>query len=58
LIESVHGAGSPAAQKIMFNRLYDYEKAGGIAKALSWIKVTVKWPKAPELRRPSESEKL
>ncbi len=28
LIESVHGAGSPAAQKIVFNRLYDYEKAG------------------------------
>jgi Aromatic ring hydroxylase len=58
LIESVHGAGSPAAQKIMFNRLYDYEKAGEIAKALSRIKVTVKWPKAPEPRRPSESEKL
>ena len=58
LIESVHGAGSPAAQKIMFNRLYDYEKAGEIAKALSRVKVTVKWPKAPELRRPSETEKL
>jgi 4-hydroxybutyryl-CoA dehydratase/vinylacetyl-CoA-Delta-isomerase len=58
LIESVHGAGSPEAQKIMFSRLYDYEKAGEIAKALSRIKVTVKWPKTPELRRPSESEKL
>jgi len=57
LIESVHGAGSSAAKKIVFNRLYHYEMAGGIAKSLSRIKVTVKWPKIPELRRPAKSEK-
>ena len=59
LIESVHGAGSSVAKKIVFNRLYHYEMAGGggIAKSLSRIKVTVKWPKIPELRRPAKSEK-
>ena len=29
LIESVHGAGSSVAKKIVFNRLYHYEMAGG-----------------------------
>ncbi len=57
LVESVHGAGSPAAQKIMFTRLYDFQKAEEIAKSLARVKVTVKWPKEPEPRRPSEAQK-
>ncbi len=37
LIESLHGAGSPAAQRIMMSRLYDFEKAEKIAKYLARI---------------------
>ncbi len=47
LIESVHGAGSPQAQRIMIGRLYDYEFAERIAKRLARIE-DVKFPRQVE----------
>jgi 4-hydroxybutyryl-CoA dehydratase/vinylacetyl-CoA-Delta-isomerase len=38
LTESIHGAGSPQAQKIMINRLFDIESAKSLAYRLCGIK--------------------
>jgi len=57
MIESVHGAGSPEAQRISMNRLYDFEQAETYAKRLANIRVTVKWPKEVEPYRTSDAEK-
>lgn len=57
LIESVHGAGSPAAQKIVFSRLYDFQGAEAIARRLARMRGPEP-PGASELHRKSEIEKL
>lgn len=57
-IESVHGAGSPAAQRIMFTRLYDMNYAEDIAKRLVGKKTDLKFRPKAEPWRDSEAEKL
>ncbi|BFH72156.1 4-hydroxyphenylacetate 3-hydroxylase family protein [Sulfurisphaera javensis] len=57
-IESVHGAGSPAAQRIMFSRLYDLNYAEEIAKRLAGKKTDLKFKPNAEPWRDSETEKL
>ena len=57
-IESVHGAGSPAAQRIMFSRLYNLSYAEEVAKRLAGMKSNVKFTKKVEPWRESETEKL
>ncbi|MEW9491884.1 MAG: 4-hydroxyphenylacetate 3-hydroxylase family protein [Candidatus Aramenus sulfurataquae] len=58
MIESVHGAGSPAAQRIMFSRLYDLNYAEEVAKRLAGMKNNAKFSTNAEPWRPSETEKL
>ncbi|MCH1770300.1 MULTISPECIES: 4-hydroxyphenylacetate 3-hydroxylase family protein [Metallosphaera] len=55
-IESVHGAGSPAAQRIMFSRLYDLNFAQEVAKKLAGRKSEVKFTSKAEPWRESQSE--
>lgn len=55
-IESVHGAGSPAAQRIMFSRLYDLNFAQEVAKRLAGRKSEVKFTSKAEPWRESQSE--
>jgi len=57
-IESVHGAGSPAAQRIMFSRLYDLNYAEEVAKRLAGKKTDLQWKPKAEPWRESETEKL
>ena len=57
-IESVHGAGSPAAQRIMFTRLYDLNYAEEIAKKLAGKKTDLKFKPGAEPWRESETQKL
>jgi 4-hydroxybutyryl-CoA dehydratase/vinylacetyl-CoA-Delta-isomerase len=57
-IESVHGAGSPAAQRIMFSRLYNLSYAEEVAKRLAGMKSNVKFIKKVEPWKESETEKL
>ncbi|MEJ2771644.1 MULTISPECIES: 4-hydroxyphenylacetate 3-hydroxylase family protein [unclassified Stygiolobus] len=58
MIESVHGAGSPAAQRIMFSRLYDLNYSEEVAKKLAGMKSNVKFTEKAEPWRESETEKL
>jgi len=58
MIESVHGAGSPAAQRIMFSRLYDLNYSEEVAKKLAGMKSNVKFTEKAEPWRDSETEKL
>lgn len=58
MIESVHGAGSPEAQRIMFGRLYDFNYAEGVAKKLAGVKVNLRMSMRPEPWRESDTEKL
>jgi 4-hydroxybutyryl-CoA dehydratase/vinylacetyl-CoA-Delta-isomerase len=57
LIESVHGAGSPEAQRISMRRLYDFQIAEAISKRLAGLKVKIQWGKSIEPHRPSDIEK-
>ncbi|AWR96359.1 4-hydroxybutyryl-CoA dehydratase [Acidianus sulfidivorans JP7] len=57
-IESVHGAGSPAAQRIMFSRLYDLSYSEEVAKRLAGMKSDVHFKDSAEPWRLSETEKL
>jgi 4-hydroxybutyryl-CoA dehydratase/vinylacetyl-CoA-Delta-isomerase len=58
MIESVHGAGSPAAQRIMFSRLYDLNYSEEVAKKLAGMKSNVKFTEKAEPWRETETEKL
>ncbi|PVU77874.1 4-hydroxyphenylacetate 3-hydroxylase family protein [Saccharolobus islandicus] len=58
LIESVHGAGSPEAQRIAINRVYDYEYAEKIAKYLSQIEKRIEFKENAEPWRSTDTEKL
>jgi len=58
MIESVHGAGSPAAQRIMFSRLYDLNYSEEVAKKLAGMKSNVKFTEKAEPWRDTETEKL
>ncbi|AHC52160.1 4-hydroxybutyryl-CoA dehydratase [Sulfolobus acidocaldarius SUSAZ] len=55
-IESIHGAGSPAAQRIMFSRLYDLDLAREISKKLAGRKADLKMTTKPEPWRETQSE--
>lgn len=55
LIESVHGAGSPQAQRISIQRIYDYKYAEEIAKRLAHM--SKKPLSGVEPRRASDVEK-
>ncbi|AWR95265.1 4-hydroxyphenylacetate 3-hydroxylase family protein [Acidianus brierleyi] len=57
-IESVHGAGSPAAQRIMFTRLYDLSYSEEVAKRLAGMKSEVHFTQKTEPWRETETEKL
>ncbi|MEL9990124.1 MAG: 4-hydroxyphenylacetate 3-hydroxylase family protein [Thermoproteus sp.] len=56
LVESVHGAGSPEAQRISIRRLYDFDMAERIAKRLAGMKAQAQDARI-EPRKPSEAEK-
>ncbi|MCY0849792.1 4-hydroxyphenylacetate 3-hydroxylase family protein [Sulfuracidifex metallicus] len=58
MIESVHGAGSPAAQRIMFNRLYDFKYAEEVAKRLAGMKSEANFTKKPEPWRETDTERV
>lgn len=58
MIESVHGAGSPAAQRIMFSRLYDLNYSEEVAKKLAGMKSNVKFTEKAEPWRETETDKL
>ncbi|EZQ02033.1 MULTISPECIES: 4-hydroxyphenylacetate 3-hydroxylase family protein [Acidianus] len=57
LIESVHGAGSPAAQRIMFNRLYNFSYSEEVAKRLAGMRSSVKFSEKAEPWRETDTEK-
>jgi len=57
-IESIHGAGSPAAQRITFNRVYDFNYAEEIAKRLAGMKNNLVWKKEAEPWRGTETERM
>lgn len=57
-IESIHGAGSPAAQRIMFSRIYDLNYVENIAKKLAGIKTEIKFKESAEPWKLTETEKL
>lgn len=56
LIESIHGAGSPEAQRISMARLYDFQLAENIAKNLARIRVNIRLPEKVEPHRRSDVE--
>jgi len=57
-IESVHGAGSPATQRIVISRLYDLNYTEEIAKRLVGKKTDLKFKPQAEPWRESETQKL
>ncbi len=57
-IESIHGAGSPAAQRITFSRIYDFAYAEEIARRLAGMSNKLVWKKEAEPWRATESEKM
>ena len=57
-IESVHGAGSPAAQRIMFTRLYDLDYVEELVKRLAGKKIDLKFKSETEPWRETETQKL
>ncbi|TRM96069.1 4-hydroxybutyryl-CoA dehydratase [Sulfolobus sp. B1] len=57
LIESVHGAGSPEAQRIVINRVYDYDYASKIAMYLANIKKDVEFKEKVEPWRETDTER-
>jgi 4-hydroxybutyryl-CoA dehydratase/vinylacetyl-CoA-Delta-isomerase len=57
LIESVHGAGSPEAQRIVLNRIYDYDYAEKIARYLANLEKTEFKDKAEPWRQ-TDTEKI
>ncbi|MEM3226538.1 MAG: 4-hydroxyphenylacetate 3-hydroxylase C-terminal domain-containing protein, partial [Saccharolobus sp.] len=58
LIESVHGAGSPEAQRIVLNRIYDYEYAEKVAKYLAEINKKVEFKDKAEPWRETDTQKV
>lgn len=58
LIESVHGAGSPEAQRIVLNRIYDYEYAEKVAKYLAEINKKVEFKDEAEPWRETDTQKV
>jgi Aromatic ring hydroxylase len=57
LVESVHGAGSPQAQRISIQRVYDFQRAEAIARRLAGLKAEASGDARAEPRRPAEAEK-
>jgi len=56
LVESVHGAGSPQAQRISMERIYDFDAVEKIAKSLARVGQRKADPRV-EPHRPTDSEK-
>jgi 4-hydroxybutyryl-CoA dehydratase/vinylacetyl-CoA-Delta-isomerase len=57
LIESVHGAGSPQAQRISIQRIYDLQRAEAIARRLAGLKAEAPADAKAEPHRPAEAER-
>lgn len=58
LIESVHGAGSPQAQRISIQRIYDYSHAEEVAKYLARMSKKEPREKRVEPHRSTEAERV
>jgi 4-hydroxybutyryl-CoA dehydratase/vinylacetyl-CoA-Delta-isomerase len=54
LTESLHGAGSPQAQKIMLSRLADLEEKASLARRLAGIDDALDAPPSGSASRPRE----
>lgn len=58
LIESIHGAGSPQAQRISIQRIYDYSHAEEVAKYLARMSKKEPREKRVEPHRSTEAERV